>query len=55
MPRRASSSNIAADTRVALVARVMPLPYRRLTGRQILVCTGVVELLTIILIFFTII
>jgi hypothetical protein len=33
----------------------MPLPYRRLTGRRILVRTGVVELLTIILIFFTII
>jgi hypothetical protein len=33
----------------------MPLPYRRLTGGWILVCTGVVELLTIILIIFTII
>jgi hypothetical protein len=28
MPRRASSLSIAADPRVALVARVMPLPYR---------------------------
>jgi hypothetical protein len=33
----------------------MPLPYRRLTGRRFLVRTGVVELLTIILIIFTII
>jgi hypothetical protein len=33
----------------------MPLPYRRLTGRQILVRTGVVELLTIIIIIFTVI
>jgi hypothetical protein len=33
----------------------MPLPYRRLTGRQILVLTSVVELLTIIIIVFTII
>jgi hypothetical protein len=55
MPHRASSTNIAADTRVALVARVMTLPYRLLTGRRILVRTGVVELLTIILIFFTVI
>jgi hypothetical protein len=55
MPRRASSTSIAADTRVAVVAHVMPLPYRRLTGRRILVCTGVIELLTIILIVFTII
>jgi hypothetical protein len=55
MPRRASSLIIAADTRVALVARVMPLPNRRLTGRRILVRTGVVELLTIVLIIFTII
>jgi hypothetical protein len=55
MPRRASSQSIAADIRVALVARVMPLPYRLLTGRQILVRTGVVELLTIIIVVFTII
>jgi hypothetical protein len=55
MPRRASSTNIAVDTRVALVAHVMPLPYRRLTERRILVRTGVVELLTIIIIVFTII
>jgi hypothetical protein len=56
MPRRASSLSIAADTKVALVARVMPLPYRRLTGRWILVHTGIVELLTIIIIIvFTII
>jgi hydrogenase maturation factor len=48
-------TSIAADTRVALVARVMPLPYRRLTGRWVLVHTGVVELLTIIIEFFTII
>jgi hypothetical protein len=33
----------------------MPLPYRRLTGRWILVRTGVVELLTIVIIVFTII
>jgi hypothetical protein len=32
----------------------MPLPYRRLTGKQILVRIGVVELLTIIVIVFTI-
>jgi hypothetical protein len=55
MPRRASSSNIAADTRVALVTRIMPLPYKRLTGRRFLVHAGVVEVLTIILIIFTII
>jgi hypothetical protein len=55
MPRRASSLTVAADTRVASVARVMPLPYRRLTRRRILVCTGIVELLTIIIIVFTII
>jgi hypothetical protein len=53
MPRRAISTITAADTRVALETRVMPLPYRRLTGRQILVHTGVIKLLTIILIFFT--
>jgi hypothetical protein len=40
---------------VASVARVMPLPYRRLTGRRILVHIGVVKLLTIIIIVFTII
>jgi hypothetical protein len=55
MPRRVSSLSIAAETKVASVARIMPLPYRRLTGRRILVCTGVVELLTIIIIIFTII
>jgi hypothetical protein len=33
----------------------MPLAYRRLTGRRILVRTGVVELLTIIIIIFTVI
>jgi hypothetical protein len=55
MPRRASSTNTSADTRVALVTRVMRLPYRRLTGRRILVRTSIVELLTIILKFFTII
>jgi hypothetical protein len=55
MPRRASSTNIAADTRVALVTRVMPLPYRRQTERRFLVCTGAIELLTIILMFFFII
>jgi hypothetical protein len=33
----------------------MPLPYRRLTGRWILVGTRVIELLTIILIVFTIV
>jgi hypothetical protein len=36
------------------LARVMPLPYRRLTGRRILVCIGVVELLTIVFIVFII-
>jgi hypothetical protein len=55
MPRRASSLNIAAESKVALVARVMPLPYRLLTGRWILVRTGIVELLTIIAIVFSII
>jgi hypothetical protein len=35
-------------------ARVMPLPYRRLTGRRILVRIGVVELLTIVFIVFII-
>jgi hypothetical protein len=49
MPRRASSLNIAAESNVASVAHVVPLPYRRLTGRRILVCIGVVELLTIII------
>jgi hypothetical protein len=55
MPRRASSLIVAADTRVASVARFMPLPYRRLTRRRILVRTGIVELLTIVIIVFTII
>jgi hypothetical protein len=55
MPLRASSLSIAADTRVASVARVMPLPYRRLTGRRVLVRTGIIELLTIIIIIFTVI
>jgi hypothetical protein len=54
MPRRASSTNIAADTRAALVACVMPLPYRQLTGRRFLVHTTVIKLLTIIFIFLTI-
>jgi hypothetical protein len=54
MPRRASSLNIAAVTQIASVARVMPLPYRRLTRRRILVCTGVVKLLTIIFVVFII-
>jgi hypothetical protein len=49
MPHRASSLSIAAESKVASVARVGPLPYRRLTGRRILVRTGVVELLTIII------
>jgi hypothetical protein len=55
MPCRASSLIIAAETKVASIARVMPLPYRRLTGRQILVRTSVVELLTIIIIIFLVI
>jgi hypothetical protein len=55
MLRRASSLTVAADIRVASVARVMPLPYRRLAGRRILVRTGVVELLTIVIVVFTII
>jgi hypothetical protein len=55
MPHRASSLTVAADTRVASVARFMPLPYRRLTRRWILVRTGIVELLTIVIIVFTII
>jgi hypothetical protein len=42
MPRRASSLIVAVDTKVASMARVMPLPYRRLTGRRILVRTGIV-------------
>jgi hypothetical protein len=42
-------TNIAAESKVASVARVVPLPYRRLTGRRILVRTGIVELLTIII------
>jgi hypothetical protein len=49
MPHRASSLSIAAESKVASIARVVPLPYRRLTGRRILVRTGVVELLTIII------
>jgi hypothetical protein len=49
MPHRASSLSIAAESKVASAARVVPLPYRRLTGRRILVCTSVVELLTIII------
>jgi hypothetical protein len=55
MPRRASSLNIAAESKVVSVARDVPLPYRRLTGRRILVCTGIVELLTIIIVVFSII
>jgi hypothetical protein len=47
-------TNIAVITQIASVARVMPLPYRRLTRRWILVRTGVVELLTIILVVFII-
>jgi hypothetical protein len=37
------------------MARVMPLPYMRLTGRRILVRTGIVELLTIVIIVLAII
>jgi hypothetical protein len=48
-------TNIAADTRVASVARSMPLPYRRLTRRWVLVRTGIVELLTFITIVLLII
>jgi hypothetical protein len=48
MPHRASSLSIAVESKVALVAHVVPLPYRRLIGRRILVHTGIVELLTII-------
>jgi hypothetical protein len=55
MPRKASSLSIAAETKVASVAHVTPLPYRRLTGRWILVRTGVVELLTIIIVILIII
>jgi hypothetical protein len=55
MPRRASSLNIAAESKVASVACVVPLPYRRLTGRWILVRVGIVELLTIIIVIFSII
>jgi hypothetical protein len=54
MPRRASTINITTVTQIASVARVMPLPYRRLTGRWILVRTSVVELLTIIFVVFII-
>jgi hypothetical protein len=55
IPRRASSLNIAAESKAASVARVVPLPYRRLTGRRILVRTDIVELLTIIIVIFSII
>jgi hypothetical protein len=55
MPCRASSLTFAADTRIASVAQFMPLPYRRLARRWILVRTGIVELLTIVIIVFTII
>jgi hypothetical protein len=55
MPRRANSLTVAVDIRVASVARFMPLPYRRLTRRRVLVRTGIVELLTIVIIVFTII
>jgi hypothetical protein len=48
-------TNIAAESQTASVARVMPLPYRRLTGRRILVRTSVVELLTIIIVVISII
>jgi hypothetical protein len=36
------------------LAHVMPLPYRQLTGRQILVHIGIIKLLTIIFIVFII-
>jgi hypothetical protein len=55
MPYRASSLSVAAETKAALVARVVRLPYRRLTGRRILVGTGVIELLTIIIVILSII
>jgi hypothetical protein len=55
MPRKASSLTVAADTRVASVARSMPLPYRRLTRRWVLVHTVIVELLTFVIIVFLII
>jgi hypothetical protein len=55
MPRRASSLTVAVDTRVASVARFMPLPYRRLTRRWFLVCTSIVELLTFVIIVFLIV
>jgi hypothetical protein len=48
-------TNIAADTRVASVAQSMPLPYRRLTRRWVLVRIGIVELLTFVIIVFIII
>jgi hypothetical protein len=48
-------TNIAAESQAVSVARVMPLPYRRLTGRWILVRTGIVELLTIIIVVISII
>jgi hypothetical protein len=55
MPGRASSLTAAADTRVALVAQSMPLPYRRLTRRWVLVRIGIIELLTFVIIVFLII
>jgi hypothetical protein len=56
MPRRENSLSIVVETKAVSVAHVMPLPYRRLTRRRILVRTGVVVvLLTIIIIIFTII
>jgi hypothetical protein len=48
-------TNIAVDTRVASVARSMPLPYWRLTRRWDLVRTGIVELLTFVIIVLLII
>jgi hypothetical protein len=48
-------TNIAAGTRVSSVARSMPLPYKRLTRRWVLVRIGIVELLTFIIIVFLII
>jgi hypothetical protein len=51
----ASSLIVAVDTRVASVARFMPLPYRRLTKRWVLVRSGIVELLTFVIIVFLII
>jgi hypothetical protein len=48
-------TNRAAESEVASVAHVVPLPYRRLAGRRILLRTGVVELLTIIIVVLSII